>query len=137
MEKSKNERNEGARDLCAILAHNVKELRKRKTLSQEKLSEITGLSVNEIGRIERNKTITGLGVLHALAKGLDISPERLLDPRLDPAAVLLSASSRRFPLEAMLEDLPEEERQVILQVAGYLAAHYRQQQRNPDKLYID
>lgn len=80
MEKSKNERNEGARELCAILAHNVKELRKRKTLSQEKLSEITGLSVNEIGRIERNKTITGLGVLHALAKGLDISPERLLDP---------------------------------------------------------
>ena len=128
MEKSKNERNEGARELCAILAHNVKELRKRKTLSQEKLSEITGLSVNEIGRIERNKTITGLGVLHALAKGLDISPERLLDPRLDPAAVLLSASSRRFPLE---------ERQFILQVAGYLAAHYRQQQRNPDKLYID
>ena len=106
-------------------------------MAQEKLSEITGLSVNEIGRIERNKTITGLGVLHALAKGLDISPERLLDPRLDPAAVLLSASSRRFPLEAMLEDLPEEERQFILQVAGYLAAHYRQQQRNPDKLYID
>lgn len=80
MEKSKNERNEGARELCAILAHNVKELRKRKTLSQEKLSEITGLSVNEIGRIERNKTITGLGVLHALAKGLDISPERPVGP---------------------------------------------------------
>ena len=69
MEKSKNERNEGARELCAILAHNVKELRKRKTLSQEKLSEITGLSVNEIGRIERNKTITGLGVLQRPRQG--------------------------------------------------------------------
>lgn len=113
MEKSKNERNEGARELCAILAHNVKELRKRKTLSQEKLSEITGLSVNEIGRIERNKTITGLGVLHALAKGLDISPDGCWTPDWIRRPFFLSASSRRFPLEAILEELPEEERRLF------------------------
>lgn len=133
----KEERKQAARELGAIVAHNLKTIRKNRKLSQEELAALTDLSVNEIGRIERNKTVPGLEVISVLSRGLDIPPERLLDSRLDPTAVFLSTSSRRFPLEALIEDLPHAEQQFILRVAGSLAAHYREQHRDPGKLYID
>lgn len=133
----KEERKRAARELGAIVAHNLKTIRKNRKLSQEELAALTDLSVNEIGRIERNKTIPGLEVISVLSRGLNIPPERLLDSRLDPTAVFLSTSSRQFPLEALIEDLPDAEQKFILRMAGSLAAHYREQHRDPGKLYID
>ena len=57
-------------------------------MSQDKLAEKSGLSVNEIGKIESKQANPCLEVLAALAKGFGIPPERLLDPLLDPALAL-------------------------------------------------
>lgn len=81
----KGEWKQEAKILQGILGTNVRALRIKGEMSQDKLAEKSGLSVNEIGKIESKQANPCLEVLAALAKGFGIPPERLLDPRLDPA----------------------------------------------------
>lgn len=69
-----------------ILATNLRNIREKRRLSQEDVEELTGVSVNEISKIERKLTKPRLDVLAALAKGLEVDIRQLLDPCLDPAA---------------------------------------------------
>lgn len=61
------------------LAERVKELRKRKGVSQENLAEKSGLSLRTIQRIENNETIPRGDTLKRLAIALDTSPDELID----------------------------------------------------------
>ncbi|WP_397447799.1 DUF4870 domain-containing protein [Polaribacter sp. R77954] len=61
------------------LAERVKELRKRKGISQENLAEKSGLSLRTIQRIENNETIPRGDTLKRLAVALDTSPDELID----------------------------------------------------------
>lgn len=60
----------------------IKELRIRKGLSQEKLAELSGLSVRTIQRIENGETEARGDSLLRLSKSLDVSTEALLDKEL-------------------------------------------------------
>ena len=53
---------EETRRLCRILAHNLKTIREKRKLSQQAVADLCGLSVNEIGRIERRKIVPRLDV---------------------------------------------------------------------------
>ncbi|MCD7879477.1 MAG: helix-turn-helix domain-containing protein [Candidatus Gastranaerophilales bacterium] len=57
------------------LGKRIKFLREEKHLTQEKLAEITGISLDYLGKIEVNINRPGLITLLKLAKALDISME--------------------------------------------------------------
>ena len=58
--------------LLHVLAYNLLSIRSQRNLSQEDLEDLTGVSVNEISKIERELTKPRLDILAALAKGLEI-----------------------------------------------------------------
>ncbi len=61
------------------LAANIKNLRKRKGISQELLAENSSLSLRTIQRIENGETEPRGDTLTRLANALDVAPEELVD----------------------------------------------------------
>jgi Predicted transcriptional regulators len=60
------------------LGHRVKELRKKKGLTQEELGKLSGIHYTNIGRIENKNIIPQADILYSIAKNLDTSVEWLL-----------------------------------------------------------
>jgi transcriptional regulator with XRE-family HTH domain len=56
----------------------LREVRKSKKLSQERLGHIIGLTVSQVGRIERGKINTSLMMIYNLALALEVQPYYLL-----------------------------------------------------------
>lgn len=67
----------------AALARNMKTYRKRFDKSQEKMSEATGLSVEEISLIERGLTDPKLSTLQKIAACMGVSVSTLLENQID------------------------------------------------------
>ena len=68
-----------ARDPLRQLGANVRALRHARGLTQEQLAHASGLSLSDVGRIERAERDPGVRVLVRLAHGLDVPVTRLLD----------------------------------------------------------
>ena len=64
--------------LRQIFRDNVKYYRKQFKLSQEKLAELSDLSTNYIGDIERTNRKVTIDTIEKVAKGLNIDPSLLL-----------------------------------------------------------
>ena len=64
--------------LRQIFRNNVKYYRKHFKLSQEKLAELSDLSTNYIGDIERTNRKVTIDTVEKIAKGLNIDPSLLL-----------------------------------------------------------
>ncbi|HBZ35951.1 MAG TPA: XRE family transcriptional regulator [Rikenellaceae bacterium] len=61
------------------LAKRLRELRKRKSLTQEQLSELSGVDYKHIQLLESNKASAAkLDTIEKLAKAFSISPSELL-----------------------------------------------------------
>ena len=65
--------------LVSLLAKNVRELRDKKGISQERLGEIAGLHRTYIGMIERGEKNITLVNLEKLAKALGVRASSLID----------------------------------------------------------
>ena len=65
--------------ICKQFAIKLKEIRLSKNLSKSKLSEIAGLDISYIGKIERFEKCPNLRTIAKLAKGLDIPIKDLFD----------------------------------------------------------
>jgi transcriptional regulator with XRE-family HTH domain len=57
----------------------IRELRKRRGLSQMKLAEQANLHLTYVTRIEKRGSDVGLGTLLQLAKALKVTPSKLLE----------------------------------------------------------
>lgn len=66
-------------NLYESLGKRIKYLRKEHNLTQEKLAELTGLSLDFIGKIEVNINKPGLKSLIKIANALDIHIKDLFD----------------------------------------------------------
>ena len=66
-----------------VLAENLKNICEHFHLTQEELSGMTSVSVNEISKIEREIVNPGLITIAALARGLGLDIGTLLTPNLD------------------------------------------------------
>ena len=64
--------------LRQIFRANVKFYRKQLDISQEKLAELSDLSTNYIGDIERTNRKVTIDTIEKVAKGLNIDPSLLL-----------------------------------------------------------
>ena len=65
--------------LYKLLGTRIKYLRENKGLTQEKLAEKSGLSIDYIGKIEVNINKPGLRALVKIAKALDVHIKELFD----------------------------------------------------------
>lgn len=109
-----------------ILATNLRNIREKRRLSQEDVEELTGVSVNEISKIERKLTKPRLDVLAALAKGLEVDIRQLLDPCLDPAAASFCPDGNLMEqVGSALTGLPQEEQRYLVRLLVWQAAHCR------------
>lgn len=79
---SLNERNQSA--WC--FSHNVRYLREKKGLTQEELAADSGVSVNEISKVERRLVIPRLNMVDHIANAFGLPAGRMLDPYLDRQA---------------------------------------------------
>ena len=68
-----------------LFGHNIKELRNRMKLSREDFSELSGISVDYLGKIERGQDIPSLAVCVKIAETLNITIDYLLSDNLDAA----------------------------------------------------
>ena len=62
-----------------LIQNNIKKFRTMQNLTQEKLSEICGISCDYLSEIERGKKVPSLKRLILIAKGLNISPRDFFD----------------------------------------------------------
>lgn len=67
--------------LRQIFKDNVKYYRKQLRLSQEKLAELSGLSTNYIGEIERTNRKVTIDTIEKVVNGFNIDPSLLLTNR--------------------------------------------------------
>ena len=67
--------------LRQIFRENVIYYRKKLNLSQEKLAELSDISTNYIGDIERTNRKVTIDTIEKIAKGLKVTPEVLLIER--------------------------------------------------------
>ena len=61
------------------LGKNLRSTRKKLGLTQEQVSERSGVQAGEISRIETGKRDPQVSTIERLAKALDVPPGRLLD----------------------------------------------------------
>lgn len=64
--------------VAELFGSSLRETRIAKHLSQERLAELTGLSTNFVGEMERGLKAPGLAVIVRLARALDVSVYHLL-----------------------------------------------------------
>ena len=66
-------------EIHQLLAINIKNLRKKKGLTQEDLGNLTGLHRTYIGGVEQARINLSLKNIDIIARALDVSPARLLE----------------------------------------------------------
>lgn len=75
------------------LAENLKRLRKERGYNQDKLAELSGLSVDSIKNVEGERAWVSSESIAALAASLDAAPWELLKPEGDQTAQRMSRSA--------------------------------------------
>ena len=71
----------GPMSLREVFRDNVKHYRKKKKLSQEQLAEMSNLSTNYIGDIERANRKVTIDTIEKISKGLNVEAHLLLMER--------------------------------------------------------
>jgi len=61
-------------DALQVVAANIREARRSKGLSQERLAELSELHMTDVGRIERAERDPGVRTLAKIARGLGVAP---------------------------------------------------------------
>lgn len=62
-----------------LVSKNLKKIRKSQSVTQEKLSDISGISMDDIKRYETGKSSITLSSVLIFAKSLEVNPEAIFD----------------------------------------------------------
>lgn len=116
----------------------VREIRKRREMTLEQLSELTGISVSSLSRIENTRLGLTVEKVEILARALGVSPEALVSRnrpnRRRPSAAALTESSSdvgRFIVDRVRERQTSHDRELSIE---YLFE--RQADRSLDCLHL-
>jgi len=66
-------------DLLNRFGERLRSIRNEKGVSQEKLANLSGITISQVSRIERGEVNTTISTLDVLAKSLDVTISELLD----------------------------------------------------------
>lgn len=66
-------------DLLNRFGERLRSIRNEKGVSQEKLANLSGITISQVSRIERGEVNTTISTLDVLAKSLDMKISELLD----------------------------------------------------------
>ena len=92
-----------------ILAHNLKEYRRKNGFTQEKLAEKAGISANYLSMVEINRKFPTPEMLDRIALALNIQTFQLFDPSTTPDGALLHLE------QAIVENIGKVVRSTIKQ----------------------
>ena len=95
------------------IGKNIRTLRRRAGMTQERLAEAAGLSVPYISQMERGSKNARLEVLAQVAEALGVSLDVILSG-IPPS----ERQAARTELQALLDDCTLQEQRVVLQVAS-------------------
>ena len=104
-------------DLEKIAIDRIKQLRKAKGMTQEKLAERADLTAEAVTRVERGVRIPTLRTLGKLAHGLSVSPAELVD-------VKVVARPRVGRFVAQIVSKLEDEDELVQRGAAEIVAVY-------------
>lgn len=96
----------------AAIGRRIREARKRLDMTQEKLAELTGLSVPHISNIENNKTKLSLPAIISIANALETTLDALV---YDSLKVTREAYDKDF--KDLLDDCSMKEKGFIYNLA--------------------
>lgn len=99
------------------LGNRVRQLRKERKLSQERLAELIDISVPHMSNIETGKTKLSLQVLINLANALQVSPDVLLAEQMDARSTVRRMVVERINCE--LADCTEAQMLMLEKVVRY------------------
>ena len=98
-----------------LLGQRIRELRKGKDLSQEKLSEIIGIDPKHLSRIEVGKSFPYMETLEAIAKALEVEIKDLFEfHHLSKEAATVEEITK------MLQGLSEDNRRQVYKFIQYV-----------------
>lgn len=98
-----------------LLGARIKELRKRRGLTQDKLAEEVDLAPRYISLIEVGRGTPSLDAIENIARVLEVELKVLFDfGHLDPEAVTPKA------LEKSLKGMDEDDRRLLYRIAGLM-----------------
>ncbi|MDR1867654.1 MAG: helix-turn-helix transcriptional regulator [Treponema sp.] len=100
-------------DIKEILAVNLKEYRRKKGLTQEKLSEKADMSLHYLAMLELGRKFPSGEMLERLANALDIEPHQLVEVSATPEGAMerlhqaIVADIKQVVREAVKESIAE------------------------------
>ena len=97
-----------------IFQNNVKYLRQKLNLTQNELADLSGVSVREIGKIERGVVNPSLSTIHNIAQGFGMDVAQILDIHLSPENTLYEFENVTQILISEIARLNEDEQRVFL-----------------------
>jgi transcriptional regulator with XRE-family HTH domain len=101
-------------DTKELLGERVRELRKKRKLTQEKLAELAGVDISYLGNIERGTENPTVATLDKLAAALSVRLSQILTFE----HTLRGDKALRRRLNQILDKCSENELQVILKVVS-------------------
>ena len=103
-----------------MFADRLKEARKQKKLSQEKLSEMLNVSQSAISSYESGARKPDIDFLPQIAKALDVSVSYLLGRDEQPQTSPSPADRQRQDVEAMLRAMSETDLEKVYDYARFI-----------------
>jgi transcriptional regulator with XRE-family HTH domain len=100
-------RDHGPRHIRKFIGQRLRALRKQKSLSQERLGELSGLSGKFIGEVERGEKSISIDSLYSLALALDVPLGHLTDVPVGKRMPISEETEKIFAL--MSAPYPPEE----------------------------
>ena len=111
------------KNLKLKLGLQVQKLRKQAKLSQAKLAEKAGLSVESISRLERGVQLPSIEAFHRLSLALGVPFSELFQITLNKKESDLDSLSQRF--RALIHDRSAKEGEMVLDVIAKIFETYR------------
>jgi len=111
------------------LAIRLKEVRKERGLSQQKLASLSNVHISNIGRYERGDAQPSAKVLNHIAEVLEISPDYLINGTIEDKAVNSLSDDDLLNQFRKVEKLPEDKKRLVKEFLDAFLFKYNIQQQ--------
>src|SRR6056297_3748382 len=95
------------------LANRIKEGRKNKKLSQQKLAEIANVHYTNIGKYERGEAVPSSAVLNRIAQALELSPDFLMNGTIEDKAANEIHDQELLIQFKKIDKMPEDKKSLL------------------------